>query len=169
MPSALQQPAKLKAMQTTQQGMLLHRAGRGGGSAWRDAKQPQNFLSFQIERQRHRDSSGALTGQEYYQKVVVHLADLTVELDGNLIERVIDSPGPSSDSALRTVWLFRGATQALSLYEILQQQQQLQVRTEIRGISTVYPHTKCMRDHSGYPLCMAMCHPSTPLNQLVSP
>jgi hypothetical protein len=105
---------------------------------------------------------------DHYRAVSVTLSDLSISLDGNLIERVFGSQDANTASNIartnpRTVWLFGGHSQATEVRDILQQQQQRLYWFADRGVAPrrvfiekmqILPFTAVI-SHSGRPSVLA--------------
>ena len=120
----------------------------------------KSFLHVRVER---LHSPGAV---DCYRSVLVDLADMTIKLDGNLIERIV---GPAElttnqkslmSDTRRTVWLFRGPAKAKHLDEIvIEQRQQLRRFTDaaaprrifIKGLKILPDNCTVTVSHSGRP------------------
>lgn len=119
----------------------------------------KSFLHILIERVRS-------PGVDCYRNVLVHLTDLTIKLDGNLIERVV---GPAELTANRriklydkprTVWLFRGhAGEAHHLHEIVLEER---LRLEQCTAATVAPRRLFIQRMQILPYTVTVSHSGRP-------
>jgi hypothetical protein len=122
----------------------------------------KSFLHVRVERVHS-------PGVDCYRNVLVHLTDLTVKLDGNLIERIVGpaelttSHNKTANDRPRTVWLFRGPAEAKCLDEIVfEERQQLRRFTDAAVAPRrlfiqrmqILPYTVTV-SHSGRPSVLA--------------